>query len=77
MRLKPSSLDLISPILNLPQDEKLSALTDVKKKYLNEELPVKGSHTLVIIRFDRLCGTVMGTKIDRIRVKWTEWTEVD
>ena len=51
--LKPSSLDLISQILNLPQDEKVSALTDAKKKYLNEELPVKGSHTLVIIGLHR------------------------
>ena len=72
--LKPSSLDLTSPIINLPQDEKVSALIDVKKKSLNEELPIKGSHILVIIGFDRFVfhETLIGTKIDKIQPKWTE-----
>ena len=51
--LKPSSLEVISPIINLPQDEKVGALIEVKKKSLNEELLIKGSHRLVIIGFDR------------------------
>ena len=41
--LKLSSFEVISPIINLPQDAKESALIDVKKKSFNEEeLLIKG-----------------------------------
>ena len=67
-------LVLISPIIKLPRDEKVCALIDVKKKSLNEELPIKGSHILVIIGFDRFVfhETLIWTEIDRIRPKWTK-----
>jgi len=40
---KPSSLVVMSPIINLPQDAKVSALMDGKKKSFNEEeLLIKG-----------------------------------
>ena len=86
-------LVLISPIIKLPRDEKVCALIDVKKKSLYEELPIKGSHRLVIIGFvrfvfhetpsglythrKRIIEDLIGTEMDRIKPKWTEWIEAD